>query len=196
MRILRASEYRRMPWKNGGGETREIMVSPSGATLDSLDWRVSLATVATDGPFSTFQGVQRTLCVIRGAGIRLLVGDAPPTTLLENSAPYAFDGEATTSARLIDGAIVDLNVMSRRGRWRHVVKRLTCDGSRQLEMNAGLTLVFCQRGKLLCAAGDESDYLGSEDCAAIEGNAGLISLRANEPAEILIIEIFQAGPSA
>ena len=189
MRILRATDYRRMPWKNGGGETREIMVSPAGATLDSLDWRVSLATVATDGPFSAFQGVQRTLCVIRGAGIRLQVGDAPPIMLLESSAPYSFDGEATTSATLIDGAIVDLNVMSRRGRWRHTVKRLICDGEQQIELSSPLVIVFCQRGQLLCAAGNESGYLASEDCAVMDGEAPLISLRADEPAEILVIEL-------
>lgn len=178
-----------MPWKNGGGETREIMVSPAGATLDSLDWRVSLATVATDGPFSTFQGVQRTLCVIRGAGIRLHVGDAPPITLLESSAPYSFDGEATTSATLIDGDIVDLNVMSRRGRWRHAVKRLTCHGNQQFKVSSCPTLVFCQRGKLLCAAGNQSDSLASEDCAVIDDDVPFIGLHADQPAEALVIEL-------
>ncbi|MDP1908248.1 MAG: HutD family protein, partial [Hyphomicrobium sp.] len=43
MRILRAKDYRRMPWKNGGGETTEIAISPEGAALDSFDWRVSMA---------------------------------------------------------------------------------------------------------------------------------------------------------
>lgn len=190
MRILRASEYRRMPWKNGGGETREILVSPSGATLDSLDWRVSLATVASDGPFSVFHGIDRTLCVIDGAGIRLQVqvGTAAATTLLDSSAPFSFDGEATTSSTLVNGAIVDLNVMTRRGRWRHAVKRLTCEGSLQLAVNADLVIVFCQRGKLLCTAG-ESVTLTSEDCAVIDGNSPNISLRAVEPAEVLVIEL-------
>lgn len=189
MRILRATEYRRMPWKNGGGETREILVSPPGATLDTLDWRVSLATVASDGPFSVFSGIQRTLCVIAGAGIRLQVGDAPLATLLDSSAPYAFDGEAATSATLIDGAIMDLNVMSRRGRWRHVVKRLTCEGSVQFESNALLIIVFCQRGKLLCTANDASGTLTTEDCAVIDTDPPHISLRAAEPAEVLIVEL-------
>ncbi|TIV74879.1 MAG: HutD family protein, partial [Mesorhizobium sp.] len=31
MRILRAADYRVMPWKNGGGTTTEIAVSPDGA---------------------------------------------------------------------------------------------------------------------------------------------------------------------
>jgi uncharacterized protein len=180
-----------MPWKNGGGETREIMVSPPGATLDSLDWRVSIATVASDGPFSVFKGVHRTLCVIHGAGIRLQVGDVPPITLLEHSAPYSFNGKATTSATLIDGAIVDLNVMSRRGRWRHTVKRLTCSGSLQLKVTARLIFVFCQRGELQCTAGNESHDLAREDCAAIEGDVPLISLRVAETAEVLVIEMYQ-----
>ncbi|MEJ1966813.1 MAG: HutD family protein [Gammaproteobacteria bacterium] len=85
--IVRSADYRRMPWKNGGGETREIAVSPAGAALDALDWRVSLATVASDGPFSVFSGVTRTLSVIRGAGINLQVGDAPPRALMQSSEP-------------------------------------------------------------------------------------------------------------
>lgn len=196
MRVLRATEYRRMPWKNGGGDTREIMASPSGATLDSLDWRVSLATVASDGPFSVFNGIQRTLCVIRGAGIRLQVGSDPIATLLEDSAPYSFDGEAMTSATLIDGPIVDLNVMSRRGHWRHAVKRLTGKDSLQLEVNANAVFVFCQRGKITCIAGDESDQLSDEDCAVIDGATPRIYLRASEPAELLIIELYRENPQA
>src|SRR5690349_8702881 len=121
MRLLRSSDYRRMPWKNGGGETRQVAVWPAGASLDALDWRVSLATVASDGPFSTFAGVTRTLCVIQGAGIELSIRDEPPQALYTSSEPCTFDGEAPASASLIRGPIVDLNVMSRRGRFRHRV---------------------------------------------------------------------------
>ena len=39
MRILRGADYKRMPWKNGGGETVEIAVSPEGAALSDFDWR-------------------------------------------------------------------------------------------------------------------------------------------------------------
>ena len=45
MRTLREADYRRMPWKNGGGETIEMMVSPAGASFDTFDWRVSMAYV-------------------------------------------------------------------------------------------------------------------------------------------------------
>jgi environmental stress-induced protein Ves len=44
-------------WKNGGGTTREVVTQPPGAAFDEFNWRVSIATIASDGPFSTFPGV-------------------------------------------------------------------------------------------------------------------------------------------
>lgn len=190
MRILRSSEYRRMPWKNGGGETREILVSPAGATLETLDWRVSLATVAEDGPFSVFKGVQRTLCVIHGAGIRLQAGDRAPVDLDVTSEPYAFDGELATSARLINGAIVDLNVMSRRGRFRHSVRRLVCNDTLLLDTDAKSLMIYCQRGDLLCTAGAESGSLQADDAVIFSAPADSIRVASTASAEIIVIEFF------
>src|SRR5580704_9253002 len=77
MRLLPAGQHRRMPWKNGGGETTEIAVAPEGAGLDALDWRVSMARVATDGPFSAFPSIDRTLSVLAGVGIALAIAGRP-----------------------------------------------------------------------------------------------------------------------
>ena len=73
MRIIRAADCRRMPWKNGRGETVEIAISPDGAGIDDFDWRLSMARVETDGPFSLFAGIDRTLAVLEGEGIFLNV---------------------------------------------------------------------------------------------------------------------------
>lgn len=40
------------PWKNGGGETREIICVP--APDAPFLWRASIATLQADGPFSPF----------------------------------------------------------------------------------------------------------------------------------------------
>jgi uncharacterized protein len=188
MRILRSADYRRMPWKNGGGETREIAVSPAGATLESLDWRVSLASVATDGPFSVFKDVQRTLCVIQGAGIELRVGDADPTSLHVTSEPFSFDGEASTRARLIDGPIEDLNVMTRCGRFRHTVKRCAIDGEIPLSTEASTLMIYCQRGDVTCHAGAESASLRWDDSACFDEVAD-IRLATSWTAEIIVVEL-------
>ena len=46
--------FRSMPWANGGGVTHELAVHPIDASLQSFDWRVSLAEVRepTWGPFT------------------------------------------------------------------------------------------------------------------------------------------------
>ena len=124
MRILRASGHRTMPWKNGGGSTTEIAVSPNGAGIDAFDWRISMAVVAGDGPFSVFPGVDRTLSILDGAGLVLHGIGAGPVRLDRTTAPFAFPADVAVSASLVDGPITDLNVMTRRGRFRSRVRRL------------------------------------------------------------------------
>lgn len=118
MRLHRRADQRETPWKNGGGTTREIAVFPSGAGFDTFDWRLSAAKVAGDGPFSTFPGVDRILTVLEGNGFDLDFGPAGTVHLTPASAPHAFAGDTACTARLIGGAVGDLNLMLRRGRWR------------------------------------------------------------------------------
>jgi len=131
VRIIRASDCKATPWKNGGGSTTEIAVGPAGASLEDFDWRVSMARVASDGPFSDFAGIDRTLAVVTGSGLLLTIGDDAPVTLSTETEPISFSGDTPTSARLTAGEITDLNVMTRRGRFRHrllrIAKPTSCD---------------------------------------------------------------------
>ncbi|MFI9078158.1 HutD family protein [Streptomyces sioyaensis] len=115
MRILRAAGRIAAPWSNGGGVTREIAVHPPGAGWDGFAWRVSLADVTRDGPYSPLPGVRRILTVVDGAGLELTV-DGTPRLLPGRYRPFAFPGVATTVSRLLDGPVVNLNVMLREGR--------------------------------------------------------------------------------
>jgi uncharacterized protein len=108
-RVLRASDYQRMPWKNGGGTTTEIWkaASPAGEML----WRLSIADVASDGPFSDFPGIDRWIMVISGNGMYLAI-DGPGVKRLDRPLePLFFPGDAKTECRLIDGPIRDFNFM-------------------------------------------------------------------------------------
>ena len=100
-------------WKNGGGETAELVVSPPGAGFDDFDWRISTALVASDGPFSCFPGVDRVLTVIEGGPMMLTI-DGRDHRLDECSPPLAFPGDAACSARLCGPPLLDFNVMLRR----------------------------------------------------------------------------------
>lgn len=125
MRIIRAKDCRTTPWKNGGGSTTEIAAAPEGASLESFDWRISMAQVASDGPFSNFSGIDRSLAVVKGSGMILTIGREAPVTLSSGTDPVRFAGDTPTSARLTNGAITDLNVMTRRGRVSHRLQRVS-----------------------------------------------------------------------
>ena len=164
MRILRASDYKVMPWKNGGGETTEIAVSPDGAGLADFDWRVSIAKVASDGPFSAFPGIDRTLAILEGAGIVLSIEGAEPKQLTLDTAPHAFPADVATSATLISGTVVDFNVMSRRGKIHHEVERLAT----AKDSPAGLTrLMLCSLGVLDITSNGKTERLGPLDMALL-----------------------------
>ena len=111
--IFRLSERIFRPWKNGGGETAEIVVSPVGADFDSFDWRISTAVVAASGPFSTFPGVDRVLTVLEGGAMVLSVGGSE-RRLDAGGDPFYFPGDMPASAVLEGEALLDFNVMVRR----------------------------------------------------------------------------------
>jgi environmental stress-induced protein Ves len=103
-----------VPWKNGGGVTREILVRPEGADMADFAWRVSLADVGADGPFSSFTGVDRILTMVEGAGMDLTVG-GDHRRVDTRYVPHRFPGDLPTGCRLLGGPVVNLNVMWNRG---------------------------------------------------------------------------------
>jgi environmental stress-induced protein Ves len=108
-----------VPWKNGGGVTREIACYPAGADLQSFEWRISIADITHDGPFSDFSGIDRVITLLSGKGVRLVSqqgekGDIDHL-LDEPFQPFYFSGDLPITADLLDGPCQDFNVMTRRG---------------------------------------------------------------------------------
>ena len=111
--VLSPTDYRRMPWKNGGGHTTEIAAHPPDSGFASFAWRVSVADVLQDGPFSPFAGVDRTLVLLAGAGMRL-TGEGEPLELRTPFEPVGFSGDSTLHCSLVAGPVRDFNLMVRR----------------------------------------------------------------------------------
>lgn len=107
--VIEADATPPQPWKNGGGQTRELLAWPSPA-----DWvlRISRADIAADGPFSAFAGVQRWMVVLQGTGIRLHFDDGT-RQLTPGDAPLHFDGALAPGCSLMQGPTQDLNFMLR-----------------------------------------------------------------------------------
>lgn len=100
-----------MPWANGRGVSHEI-VRVSDEKGDWA-WRVAIAPIVEDGPFSKLPGVHRELTLIEGSGLVLTIDGE--TARCPDGGVLRFWGGATTHATLTNGPVVDLNVMSREG---------------------------------------------------------------------------------
>lgn len=112
MRLVRASDVAPVPWRNGGGITRELLAWPA-----SEGWRLrlSMADIAQDGSFSAYPGVTRGFAVLDGVGVVLEL-PAGPCTVRPGDGPLTFDGADAPACRLLDGPVRDVNLMARGGR--------------------------------------------------------------------------------
>ena len=145
-----------MPWKNGGGVTREVARWPQDG--DDFAWRISIADVAAGGPFSNFPGIDRVIIRIGEAPLVLAVEGEMRN--LERFVPFAFSGEAATSATLPHGATRDLNVMTRRDRITADVRVRTLGDADRLTPPTGARLaVIVLQGTV----GSGSTELGEHD---------------------------------
>ena len=110
-RVIPANEYRRVRWKNGTGWTREIARVPDH---EEWDWRLSIAEIEQDGPFSVFPGIDRELVLIRGNGLRLRFEDGEVRELQPPHERIRFAGERVVRGELLEGPTHDFNLMWRR----------------------------------------------------------------------------------
>ena len=135
MRHLTQADYTRQPWKNGKGTTIEL----ARAEVDgALLWRLSMATVAEDGPFSLFPGIERNLTVLSGPGFHL---SGPGIALdCRPLQPVAFPGDApVTASGTASGPSDDFNVMTARNL---PLPRVTLHHGPAMIAAGGLTALF------------------------------------------------------
>ncbi|WCJ65072.1 HutD family protein [Agrobacterium tumefaciens] len=189
MRHLQNSNYTSMPWKNGGGITTEIIVHPADASMADFDWRMSMADVAQDGPFSIFPGIDRTLCILEGAGMSLSIDEREPVVLATDSDPLPFAADVPVNAVLTDGPIVDLNVMSRRGHYTHRVERhrgaLTVRSA-----SSTMTIIFATE-PVTVSSGGEIMHLQRRDSVLLERGTGFTAQAIEKDGRFFVVTFDQ-----
>lgn len=181
MRVLRAADRRATPWKNGGGVTSEVCAWPPGAGFDVFTWRVSMAEVRADGPFSLFPGVDRILAVLRGR-LALSIGGTGDCDLTPDSPPAVFPGDVRTIGRLVESPVLDLNVMTRRGAASAHVERAV--SPMELPATRGVRLVVALADGLGVQGPGGFEKLQLYDAILTEAP---VSLEASAEAQALVI---------
>lgn len=136
------------PWRNGGGVTRTLATGRS-------QWRISLAEIERDGPYSRFAGISRTSLILRGSGVTLR--DDHAVVQLKPFEAVEYDGDVAWNASLIQGPVTALNVMSARGRYRTRVRAIV--DSMIVPTNCAAVVVALDSGCTFCESG--TDVAGS-----------------------------------
>lgn len=191
MHVLRSSEYRRMPWKNGAGETIEVAVSPASAGLGDFEWRISMASVPASGPFSIFPGVDRTLCILDGEGLQLQIDGTRTVALTRASLPFSFPADVPVHASLLGRPVADLNVMTRRQTHAHVVRRLPVDATERLTTRADVFAVLCHSGRVRIESPTKQATLDALDCLIDREQHNDWTLVALSSAVVFVVELTQ-----
>ncbi|MHC8322826.1 HutD/Ves family protein [Pseudomonas sp. GB2N2] len=175
IKVLRAVDYPRMPWKNGGGSTEEI-TRDAGIGLDGFGWRLSIADIGESGGFSTFAGYERIITVLQGEGMTLRV-DGQDTRALSPLDPFAFSGESHVTCTLLGGPIRDFNLIYAPQRFSARLQWLC--GEQRFFSEAGTVLVFSLSDALEVNVNDVAQQLGRHDCLQLIGNTGLLDVSSN-----------------
>jgi environmental stress-induced protein Ves len=143
LQVVQCERIAPQPWKNGGGETRELFVWPPGGPW-SL--RISVADIRAEGPFSPFPGIERWFTVLEGDGV-VLTFPQRRVMLDSESAPLHFDGSDAPDCELNGGPSRDLNLMVRHDAGCGLMQRATAGA--EWPSHAPLRAVFTTGPALL-----------------------------------------------
>ncbi|WP_426116022.1 HutD/Ves family protein [Pseudomonas sp. DSP3-2-2] len=189
--VLRAADYPRMPWKNGGGSTEEI-TRDAGVGLDAFGWRLSIADIAESGGFSVFAGYQRIITVLQGAGMTLDVDGALTEPLLPGD-PFAFSGDSQVSCNLLDGPIRDFNLIYAPQRYRASLKWIDVLQPQRLFTSAHTLLLFSIAQQMAANLGEHPpQLLEKHDCLQLDNESGTLQevvLYAPKASRCCLIEL-------
>ena len=160
-KIYSPQSFQTLPWRNGLGSTVELLAETPNKNED-FSWRLSIASVANDGPFSDFSGYDRTLLLLEGSGITLNKPNGV-FKVLNSSLDYAnFKGEDLIDATLHDGPIKDFNIMTLRSICTSSVTAIDETSESLLNINADKLLVYSIKPVII--------KIGLESSISLEAN--------------------------
>jgi uncharacterized protein len=188
MKVLRALDYQQVPWKNGGGVTREVLVSWHDDRQLAWDWRISIATVAQSGPFSNFPGIDRSIAVLDGEGMTLRLSGKRTVQLDQSTDPFAFSGEDAVMCDTLSGPTTDLNVMTSRADFRHTLRKRRFSKRSSLSFHSGTNIIIANCALCLQHTG-QSVPIERHDAIVDLPLEGSVSFSTSGEGDVFVIQI-------
>lgn len=156
--------------------------------MEHFDWRLSIAQVVENGPFSDFSGYERSLFLLEGNGIDLAYNRTTSDSLIALLDVARFDGGDATVATLRSGPISDFNLMSRKGKYTVRTETIREQGHVDL-VGTDHAFVFSPRHEASLSAGrDQAAVLvPAGHLLVLDGGEG--AGRRLEGTEAIVIEL-------
>jgi uncharacterized protein len=186
MKILHASNYKQVPWKNGDGQTREVFVKWCDESQTTWDWRISIADVVRSGPFSIFNGVDRSIAVLDGRGLKLNFSSDNSVKLNQSSEPFVFAGDVDVRCETLGGASTDLNVMTMRKSFRHSLRKLHLIETTSINFQAGWNALIANTALALCHEGRQ---LGLQRLDAVMDIGNVVEVTPVTKGDVFIVNV-------
>ncbi|HVI87192.1 MAG TPA: HutD family protein [Dongiaceae bacterium] len=197
------SQYRQVAWRNGGGTARDIAVHPAGAGMaETFGWRVALAEIAKDGPFSYYEPeIERVITLLDGAGFDLDFqvdfDGAPGLAVTEPHEPARFRGHWPAMCRLRQGRSIVFNILydfSRFSAQPHII-RPVAEQPMMFSPPGRQSILFSLAGRFEIKADAPQDANNTTELAPWDslqidlsaGEAPLLSVTARSPESRLLL---------
>lgn len=192
IQILTSADYKTMPWKNGLGSTIEL-ARDAGQDMQQFLWRISMADVSTNGPFSIFPDRQRLLSILEGEGLRLNFVQRGLQQTVKGLDVCAFSGEDVIESLLLDGPVRDFNLIYSAAHFSAQMKKFNGDLT-AIELNSGAEIILIyNHAQPITLELDQQYYpLNSGESLKVEKNSDiqLIKFLKNTPFTGVIIELY------
>lgn len=186
LQLISPNQWQTQAWKNGGGITHQLARSDDDA---GMRWRVSIAEVASDGPFSRFEQTDRIIMLLKGEGFCLHGAEDQPVLLDKALVPFAFAGETEIDCTLIDGPVRDFNLMTRRADIKASLQVLSVTEPSSLTL-ANESLLYLASGMVQVSFADQNYQLEAGQTLLCAGENGELQMKASaEPCRLVWIRI-------
>lgn len=182
--IITPQQWQTQRWQNGGGITHQLCRQDDA---NGMLWRLSIAEVASDGPFSRFDNIDRIIMLLTGAGFSLHGVGAKPQVLDTPLMPFSFVGETPIHCTLLNGAVRDFNLMTRRGAITPQLQVLSIDKEAQTLALSAQTLIYVASGNVEIALGQQAVTLAAQHTLSLANDSGSVQLISVAGAEVIFI---------
>ncbi len=152
MKLIQYEDYKIVNWKNGKGQSAEIVIHPPHGNISDLSfqWRLSTARISEDSPFSVFPGYNRYLTLLSGKSIEIFLEKTAIKKTISVGQILQFSGDEPAHCHLPTGPVTDLNLIYKKSEIQSEFKIFEVTNKpRSFQVEAQTALLFVLSGEVI-----------------------------------------------